>query len=494
MSKAVASAAERRPASLSERFFSIARVRGGTGVEGDSVDPVMVTRHVLSILDALDRGEGAGPVSVRTISFLKLLRESEQRGDLSYAAPEQITGEMLDERSLVFSVGVLLFERLTGRHPFGAEGNNVRRVARIRKGEFGSGVNYFPTVPVGLRTILMKAMGPFPEERWSTLKELRSHLEQFVEQEQPRGVHLPGTTPAEPPARQTTRGPRSDRESTRVVDMSSQIRSELVRVSEQRRRDRRQVAGEIEPAPVTPIPLRVDPPTASAVIVKPDAPPAMRSLPTAPPPTPAPRPRPAPVDEASILPELAREDYVPNLRPRAPHGTKPLLWLGLGAAIASVAFFVLSGGGTKTPSAAVGAVAAPSASDDRSEPEAATEPTAETAATEAATPTAAAAPAPAVFDAEIAGADAVEYVRSCLAPDAVERGVSFGIGLLIDHDTGRVKKTYFSGDADLPWPVRKCMKEKLEGRSVTPTPPTSEILDYYARVKGSQVSVKVKVK
>lgn len=496
MSKAVASAPERHPVSLSERFWSIARVRSGTGVEGDSVDPVLVVRHVLSIMDALDRGESAGPVSVRTISFLKLLRESEQRGDLSYAAPEQISGEMLDERSLVFSVGVLLFERLTGRHPFGAEGNSVRRVARIRKGEFGSGVNYFPTVPIGLRTILMKAMGPFPEERWSTLKELRSHLEQFVEQEQPASVHLPGTSPAH--ARPRTKGPRSDRESTRVVDMSSHVRSELVKVAENRRRDRSEVSGEIDPLTVTPRLVADAAPEPAAVIVRPTAPPAMRILPS-PAATPqsaaAPKPiapPPRPLDEASILPELPRADYVPNLRPSVPSGTKPLLWIGLGAALASVLFFVLSSGGgsggSDSSAAAPGVASAPSARDDDQAEDVSADP--EPAAVVEGTP--ASPPEPAVFDAETAGLRAVEQARPCLSPDAVADGVSFGIGLLVDHESGRIKKTYFSGDADLPWPERKCMRERLEGRVVSPAPPTSEIVSYYARIHGDEVSVKVK--
>jgi hypothetical protein len=70
---------------------------------------------------------------------------------------------------------------MTGRHPFGEKGN-PDRLARIRRGEMASGVNYFPIVPPGLRTVLVKAMGPFPEERWSSLLELRAQLERFVDQ------------------------------------------------------------------------------------------------------------------------------------------------------------------------------------------------------------------------------------------------------------------------------------------------------------------------
>jgi hypothetical protein len=181
-----------KPESLAERFWSLARARELTGADAEHPDPVMVVNQVLAILDELDRGGVGDDLSVNTLSFIHLLRAQEMSGDLSYASPEQIRGEELDERSLVFSIGVLIFERLTGRHPFGAAGN-PRRVARISQGEFGSGVNYFPTVPPGLRTVLMKSMGPFPEERWGSVAELRNALEHFADRSQPTTVRLPGT-------------------------------------------------------------------------------------------------------------------------------------------------------------------------------------------------------------------------------------------------------------------------------------------------------------
>ncbi|RMH41847.1 MAG: hypothetical protein D6689_09995, partial [Deltaproteobacteria bacterium] len=165
----------RPPETLAERFWSLAKAEPGA----DSDDPVAVVRHVLAVLDRLDAGEVGDDVTVNTLSFLHLLRQQEMKGDLLYASPEQVRGEQMDERSLVFSVGVLLFEKLTGRHPFGAEGN-PNRVARIGKAELASGVNFFPKVPAALRTVLVKAMGPFPEERYASLAELRAQLEAFV--------------------------------------------------------------------------------------------------------------------------------------------------------------------------------------------------------------------------------------------------------------------------------------------------------------------------
>ncbi|MGZ3440059.1 MAG: hypothetical protein ACXVDD_11105, partial [Polyangia bacterium] len=134
--------AKRPPGSLAERFWSIVKSTAPSEDE-TSPDPRAVVRHVLRILDALASGEVGDALSQSTVSFLQLLRQQEQAGDLSYASPEQARGESLDERSLVFSIGVLLFEELTGRHPFGAMASG-RRFARIQKCELGSGVQFFP--------------------------------------------------------------------------------------------------------------------------------------------------------------------------------------------------------------------------------------------------------------------------------------------------------------------------------------------------------------
>ena len=196
----LSSLGKRPPGSLAERFWSIVK-SGSVGADETSPEPKAVVRHVLRILDALAAGEVGDALSQSTVSFLQLLRQQEQAGDLSYASPEQARGESLDERSLVFSVGVLLFEELTGRHPFGAMASG-RRFARIQKCELGSGVQFFPQVPAQLRNVLMKAMGPFPEERYRSLKELRDHLERFVDgradetPNKPQRRPLKGLTPS----------------------------------------------------------------------------------------------------------------------------------------------------------------------------------------------------------------------------------------------------------------------------------------------------------
>ncbi|MCP4206649.1 MAG: hypothetical protein GY767_06340, partial [Shimia sp.] len=60
--------------SLAARFWSIARAMESNAL---SSDPVVAVKHVLAVLDALGRGETGEGLSVNTLSFLKLLRESE---------------------------------------------------------------------------------------------------------------------------------------------------------------------------------------------------------------------------------------------------------------------------------------------------------------------------------------------------------------------------------------------------------------------------------
>ncbi len=175
------------PPTFAERFWILTRA-AEPAVEEEPERSIAIVRYFLAALD----GAEALPARTPAAGLISMLRHAELDGDLSYASPEQVRGEMVDARSLVFSLGVVLFEKLTGKHPFGAENNRPRRIDRIRRGELGSGVNSFPTVAAGLRSVLVRAMSPFSEERWTDLRHLRELLGQFVAQQAP-APRLPGT-------------------------------------------------------------------------------------------------------------------------------------------------------------------------------------------------------------------------------------------------------------------------------------------------------------
>lgn len=172
--------------SFAERFWALAP--GGEQLDvPEPLPTVVIVRHFLAVLDALGRGQRKPVTAIGA-----MLRSAEIDGCASYASPEQLRGEPLDTRSVVFSLGVVLFERLAGRHPFGAENNRPRRITRIQRGEMGSGVNSFPTIAASVRSVLVRAMNPFPEERWADVRPMRDLLEQFLAADAPP-PRLPGT-------------------------------------------------------------------------------------------------------------------------------------------------------------------------------------------------------------------------------------------------------------------------------------------------------------
>ena len=95
--------------------------------------------------------------------------------DPFYASPEQCRGGDKDSRALVYSIGVLLFERLTGHHPF------VEALSREGgRAPTGTGPNNLCSLPGELRTVLNRAMSAFPDERYRDVAELSAALELYL--------------------------------------------------------------------------------------------------------------------------------------------------------------------------------------------------------------------------------------------------------------------------------------------------------------------------
>src|SRR3972149_4624509 len=82
---------------------------------------MMTDRGIVKVLD-FGLARYAPPVGDETETWSGPHRNLEQAGSmmgtLAYMSPEQVRGGVVDERSDVFSLGVLLFELLDGRRPF----------------------------------------------------------------------------------------------------------------------------------------------------------------------------------------------------------------------------------------------------------------------------------------------------------------------------------------------------------------------------------------
>ena len=90
------------------------------------------------------------------------------KGRFDYMSPEQADGAKdLDQRSDLFSAGVVLYEMLCGQHPFRAE-SELSTLERIRSGKYPVVSSVNPGVPFTLETIVDRALRVDRNERYPT--------------------------------------------------------------------------------------------------------------------------------------------------------------------------------------------------------------------------------------------------------------------------------------------------------------------------------------
>jgi serine/threonine-protein kinase len=101
------------------------------------------------------------------------------RGRFDYMSPEQAAGAKdLDQRSDLFSVGVVLYEMLTGQHPFRAD-NEIATVERIRTGQYIPVSRRNPEVPFSLETVVDRALRIDKGERYPSATAFKEALDKF---------------------------------------------------------------------------------------------------------------------------------------------------------------------------------------------------------------------------------------------------------------------------------------------------------------------------
>ncbi|MCJ7484912.1 MAG: protein kinase [Candidatus Aminicenantes bacterium] len=104
------------------------------------------------------------------------MKRHETGGTPAYMSPEQVRGERLDGRSDLYSMGVLLYEMLTGALPF--EGKNARELAQKHLTEPPvDPCELNPGISAGLGQVVMKCLEKDPGARFQSATEIRDALD-----------------------------------------------------------------------------------------------------------------------------------------------------------------------------------------------------------------------------------------------------------------------------------------------------------------------------
>ncbi len=124
-----------------------------------------------------------GSVKVMDFGIAQVMNKSstltkEALGSVHYISPEQAKGSFTDSRSDIYSLGVVMFEMMTGRPPYDGDSPVAVAIQHINGGApMPSSLN--PSIPAGMEQIIMKAMALEPKDRYSSATDLLNDLEEF---------------------------------------------------------------------------------------------------------------------------------------------------------------------------------------------------------------------------------------------------------------------------------------------------------------------------
>ena len=124
-----------------------------------------------------------GSVKVTDFGIARVMSQSntltkEALGSVHYISPEQAKGGRVDNRSDIYSLGVVMYEMMSGRPPYDGESPVAVAIKHINGGApMPSTLN--PNIPGGLEQIIMRAMALDPGQRYESATQMLRDMDEF---------------------------------------------------------------------------------------------------------------------------------------------------------------------------------------------------------------------------------------------------------------------------------------------------------------------------
>ena len=124
-----------------------------------------------------------GSVKVTDFGIARMMSKGntltkEALGSVHYISPEQAKGGRVDNRSDIYSLGVVMYEMMSGRPPYDGESPVAVAIQHINGGAvMPSTLN--PNIPGGLEQIIMKAMAHETADRYATASQMLTDMDEF---------------------------------------------------------------------------------------------------------------------------------------------------------------------------------------------------------------------------------------------------------------------------------------------------------------------------
>jgi serine/threonine-protein kinase len=164
---------------LRETLFIVAKVGDaldyahGKGIVHRDIKPANIMRL-----------KETGDIKVTDFGIARITSSSKTKtgvvlGTPSYMSPEQVAGKKVDGRSDIFSLGVVLFELLSGEKPFRGD-DMTSLMYQIAKERHLSISSINPKVPAVVEKIIDRALEKDPEKRYLKAEQMAEHLRRVI--------------------------------------------------------------------------------------------------------------------------------------------------------------------------------------------------------------------------------------------------------------------------------------------------------------------------